>query len=143
MSEEVNQKQQAPTDIENKELVIDEPLQQKIAELVGKQIEEITKQLKSTQEENKDLKQKHYKIEMQKKIKANGLENSNWLDVLYDENEKIADFKIETVKKIIAEEVQRGVDKRIKDGSYTPPGNDNWLSSSRTSSFDSLVKGGK
>ncbi|MFB5819507.1 hypothetical protein ACE5NE_18820 [Clostridioides difficile] len=143
MSEEVNQKQQAPTDIENKELVIDEPLQQKIAELVGKQIAEITKQLKSTQEENKDLKQKHYKIEMQKKIKANGLENSNWLDVLYDEDEKIADFKIETVKKIIAEEVQRGVDKRIKDGSYTPPGNDNWLSSSRTSSFDSLVKGGK
>ena len=134
MSEEIN-----PTDEE----LVDEPLQQKIMEMVSKQIEGITNQLKASQEENRDLKQKHYKIEMQKKLKDNGLENSNWLDVLYDEDEKIADFKIETVKKIIAEEVQRGVDKRIKDGSYTPPGNDNWLSSSRTSSFDSLVKGGK
>ncbi|HBF8537287.1 hypothetical protein ITJ11_019305 [Clostridioides difficile] len=149
MIEEINQEQQELIDkeqqepIDNEEFPTTESLQKIISNMVSKQIEGITNQLKVTQEENRDLKQKHYKIEMQKKLKDNGLENSNWLDVLYDEDEKIADFKIETVKKIIAEEVQRGVDKRIKDGSYTPPGNNNWLSSSRTSSFDSLVKGGK
>ncbi|MGO0904080.1 hypothetical protein ACYZFO_18635 [Clostridioides difficile] len=141
MSEEVNQRQQVPTDIENKELVIDEPLQQKIVELVGKQIEEITKQLKSTQEENKDLKQKHYKIEMQKKIKANGLEDPSWIDILYDEDEKVIDFKIEAAKKIIADEVQRETDKRIRAGSYSPP-EGKFKGVRRSNKFDDFVKRG-
>lgn len=142
MSEEIKQEQQDVLDQGSKDPIDQEYLQQIICDIVGKQIEGITNQLKVAQEENKDLKQKHYKIKMQEKIKANGLENSNWIDILYDEDEKVVDFKIEAAKKIIADEVQKGVDKRIRASSYTPPGNDNWLSS-RKSSFDSLVKGGK
>ncbi|MBJ9792575.1 hypothetical protein I5582_16700 [Clostridioides difficile] len=132
MSEEIN-----PTD---EELIIDEPLQQKIMEIVEERLEGISNQLKAAQEENKNLKQKHYKIEMQKKLKDNGLENSNWVDVLYDEDEKIVDFKIETVKRIIAEEVQRGVDKRIKDGSYTPP--EGRIIRHSNNTFNNFVKNG-
>ncbi|HBG6422588.1 TPA: hypothetical protein KQX07_003790 [Clostridioides difficile] len=142
MSEEIKQEQQDVLDQGSKDPIDQEYLQQIICDIVGKQIEGITNQLKVAQEENKDLKQKHYKIKMQEKIKANGLENSNWIDILYDEDEKVVDFKIEAAKKIIADEVQKGVDKRIRASSYTPPGNDSWLSS-RKSSFDSLVKGGK
>lgn len=143
MSEEIKQEQQYVLDQGSKDPIDQEHLQQIICDIVGKQIEGITNQLKVAQEENKDLKQKHYKIKMQEKIKANGLENSNWIDILYDEDEKVVDFKIETVKNIIGEEIQRGVEKRIRASSYVPPGNDNWISPSRTSSFDSLVKGGK
>ncbi|HBF6471977.1 TPA: hypothetical protein KOS98_003800 [Clostridioides difficile] len=134
----INKEQQEP--IDNEELPTTESLQKIISDMVSKQIEGIANQLKVTQEENRDLKQNHYKIEMQKKLKDNGLENSNWVDVLYDEDEKIVDFKIETVKKIIAEEVQRGVDKRIKDGSYTPPTGRAIRRSSNT--FNNFVKSG-
>ncbi|HBF6471978.1 TPA: hypothetical protein KOS98_003801 [Clostridioides difficile] len=131
MSEEIN-----PTDEE----LVDEPLQQKIMEMVSKQIEGITDQLKASQEENEALKNKCNRIELQKKIKDAGLKDPRWLDVLYFESDNLFDSRVEIIAEIIQKEKENYFIEKFKEFTYIPGQNEE--ASNSNSTFNNFVKNG-
>lgn len=76
------------------------------------------------QSSQKELDEKKQRLAVIDELKAAKMDSS-LIDYVYDKDIEISKVKIKQLGDLIAAEVQKGVEERIKSSSYVPPENDN------------------
>lgn len=111
---------------------VDSPDSTEINELIQKQLkafqEEFKKQfdneykskLAELQNNQNELEEKKQYLKVIDELKAANMD-SGLIDFVYDRDIEVSKVKIKQLKDLITVEVQKGVEERIKQISYTPP----------------------